>query len=56
MVYAEVCCIHCGCNARRPGVKDQIINIAVNGGGIHDTVRILGISTITVMSTIKQSV
>ncbi len=42
--------------ARRPGVKDQIIDITMNGGGIRDTARILGISTMTVMSTIKKSV
>ena len=43
-------------NARRPGVKEQVIDIAANGGGIRDTARILGISTMTVMSTIKKSV
>jgi transposase-like protein len=35
-------------------VKDKIIDMAVNGSGIRDTARVLGISRETVLSTIKK--
>ena len=41
--------------AYEPGVKDQIADIAMNGGGIRDTARILGIGKSTVISTLKKS-
>ncbi len=36
------------------GIKTQIIDMALNGSGIRDTVRVLGISKNTVISTIKK--
>ena len=41
--------------AYAPGVKDQIIDIAMNGGGIRDTARILSNGKNTVISTLKKS-
>ena len=40
--------------AYEPGVKDQIADIAMNGGGIRYTARILGIGKSTVISTLKK--
>jgi InsA C-terminal domain len=37
-----------------PSVKRQIIDLAVNGSGIRDTARVLGISTDTVISELKK--
>jgi transposase-like protein len=36
-------------------VKDQIIDMAMNGSGIRDTARVLNIAQGTVISTIKKS-
>lgn len=41
--------------AYEPGVKQQIEDIAMNGGGIRDTARILGIGKNTVISALKKS-
>jgi transposase-like protein len=40
---------------RLPEVKRQMIDMALNGSGIHDTARVLGVSPMTVMSTLKKS-
>ncbi|CDG86628.1 hypothetical protein XBFFL1_2580003 [Xenorhabdus bovienii str. feltiae Florida] len=37
------------------GVKEQIVDIAMNNGGIRDTARILRVATATVMKTLKNS-
>jgi insertion element IS1 protein InsB len=37
-----------------PLVKQQISAMALNGSGIRDTARVLGISTTTVMATLKK--
>jgi transposase-like protein len=37
------------------GVKQKIVAMALNGSGIHDTARVLGVSPMTVMSTLKKS-
>jgi transposase-like protein len=39
---------------RLPEVKRQIIDMALNGSGIRDTARVLGISPMTVMTTLKK--
>ncbi|WP_143827617.1 IS1 family transposase [Xenorhabdus bovienii] len=39
--------------ACKPGVKEQIVDIAMNNGGIRDTARILKVATATVMKTLK---
>ena len=39
---------------RLPEIKQRIVDMAVNGGGIRDTARVLGISTDTVMSELKK--
>lgn len=41
-------------NADYPEVKQQIIDMAINGSGIRDTARVLGISTSTVLATLKK--
>jgi transposase-like protein len=38
-----------------PHVKQQIIDMALNGGGIRDTARVLGISKDTVLSELKKT-
>lgn len=37
-----------------PGIKEQVIDMALNGSGIRDTARVLKINMNTVMSTLKQ--
>ena len=39
---------------RLPEIKGQIIDMALNGSGIRDTARVLGISTDTVLNELKQ--
>jgi transposase-like protein len=38
-----------------PEVKRQIVDMALNGSGIRDTARVLGVSPMTVMTTLKKS-
>ena len=40
---------------RLPEVKRQIVNMALNGSGIRDTARLLTVSPMTVMSTLKKA-
>ena len=42
--------------ARKPGVKEKIVDMALNGSGIRDTARVLKVSATTVIQTIKKSV
>ena len=37
-----------------PEVKQQMVEMALNGSGIRDTARVLGVSPTTVMSTLKK--
>ena len=39
-----------------PGIKEQIVDMCINGSGIRDTARVLKISAKTVIDTIKKSV
>jgi len=39
---------------RVPEIKQQIVDMAVNGSGIRDTARVLGISTDTVINELKK--
>jgi transposase-like protein len=39
-----------------PEIKQQIIDMALNGSGIRDTARVLGISPNTVINEIKKRV
>jgi len=38
-----------------PGVKRQVVEMAINGIGIRDTGRVLGINKNTVISTLKKA-
>ncbi len=40
--------------AHQPGIKQQIIDMALNGSGVRDTARVLKINMNTVMSTLKK--
>jgi len=40
-------------NAYKPGVKRQVVDMAINGSGIRDTLRVLSISKNTVISTLE---
>ena len=37
-----------------PAVKHQMVDMALNGSGIRDTARVLGVSPMTVMSALKK--
>lgn len=41
--------------ARKPGVKEQIVDMAHNGSGVRDTVRTLKIGINTVIRALKHS-
>lgn len=41
--------------ARKPGVHEKIVDMALNGSGIRDTARVLKVGATTVMRTIKKS-
>ena len=41
-------------NARKPGVKDQILELTLNSSGVRDISRILKISRNTVSSDLKK--
>lgn len=41
--------------AYEQGVKDQVAEMAVNGSGVRDTARVLGIAKNTVISALKKS-
>ena len=41
--------------ARKPGVKDKIVDMAFNGAGIRDTARTLKIGINTVLRALKNS-
>ena len=41
--------------AYQPGVKRQLVDMAINGSGIRDAARVLGISKNTVIATLKKS-
>lgn len=41
--------------ACEPGVKDPIVDMALNGGGVRDISRVMGIGKNTVMSELKKS-
>ena len=37
-----------------PGVKERIVEMALNGSGLRDTSRVLGVSPVTVIETLKK--
>lgn len=40
--------------ACEPGIKERIVEMAINSSGVRDTARVLGISKGTVISTLKK--
>lgn len=42
--------------ACEPGIKERVVDMAINSSGVRDTARVLGISKGTVISTLKKSV
>jgi transposase-like protein len=40
--------------AYQPGIKAQVVDMAINSSGIRDTARVLGIAKGTVISTLKK--
>jgi transposase-like protein len=40
--------------ACEPGIKEQVIDMSINGSGIRDTARVLKINKNTVISTLKK--
>jgi transposase-like protein len=51
MVLIAVLCLHCQSDRV---IKEQIIDMALNGSGIRDTARVLGISTDTVLNELTK--
>ncbi len=60
------CCRNKGCSKKTfildysnkacaPGMKEKIIDMAMNSSGIRDTSRVLGVSRTTVALTLKKS-
>ncbi len=41
--------------ARKPGVKDKILDMAMNSSGVRDTARVLKVAYNTVLRTLKNS-
>ena len=41
-------------NARKPGTKEKIVDMAMNGSGTRDTARVLKISKNTVTKTLRE--
>jgi transposase-like protein len=39
---------------RLPAIKPQIVDMALNGSGVRDIVRVLGVSSTTVIETLKK--
>lgn len=46
--------LHYRDQGRLPGVKRQIVEMALNGSGVRDTARVLGIGTGTVTNELKK--
>ena len=42
-------------NANKPGTHERIVDMAMNGSGVRDTGRVLGVSPTTVISHLKNS-
>jgi transposase-like protein len=40
--------------AYEPGIKEQLVDVAINGSAIRDTARVLKIDKNTVINTLKQ--
>jgi len=40
--------------ACRPGIKEQVVEMSINGSGIRDTARVLKINKNTVISMLKK--
>lgn len=47
--------LHYRYKAYEPGIKKQLVEMAINGSGVRDTARVLEISKGTVISTLKKS-
>ena len=45
-----------GYEACKKGIKEQIVDMALNGSGVRDTARVLSIAIGTVITTLKKSV
>ena len=46
--------LHYQNQGRLPAVKQQMVDMALNGSGIRDTARVLRVSPTTVINTLKQ--
>jgi insertion element IS1 protein InsB len=46
--------LHYHDQGRLPQVKRQMVDMALNGSGIRDTARVLGVSPTTVITTLKK--
>ncbi|MFA5018606.1 MAG: IS1-like element transposase [Methylobacter sp.] len=61
--YQEITCPDCETKtfmlayrykACRPGIKEQVVEMSINGSGIRDAARVLNINKNTVISTLKK--
>lgn len=62
--YQEITCPDCETKtlmlayrykACEPGIREQVVDMSLNGSGIRDTARVLKINQNTVISTLKKS-
>lgn len=53
--YPHVFQLTCTSEARKPGVKEKIVDMACNGSGARDTARVLKIGINTVIRALKNS-
>ena len=53
-VKPSLLCSNTGIKAYEPDVKEKVIDMAINGSGIRDTSRVLGINKKTVINTLKK--
>ncbi|CDH07099.1 Insertion element IS1 1/2/3/5/6 protein insA (IS1a/IS1b/IS1c/IS1d) [Xenorhabdus bovienii str. oregonense] len=53
--YCKDCQLNYRYNDHKPGMKEKIVDMAMNGSGVRDTGRVLGLGINMVMRTLKNS-
>ena len=54
VVQCTIFLIQYSYKGRLPAVKQQIVDMTLNGSGVRDIVRVLGVSSATVIKVIKK--
>jgi insertion element IS1 protein InsB len=50
----QSCLLDSAYKGRSPAIKQQVIDMSLNGSGVRDTARVVGISPTTVMQELKK--